>query len=379
MTVARRQLAFVLFRYFPFGGLQRDCLRLAEACARAGHRVELHTLSWQGPRPPGITVHEHAVPGWTHHGRARRFAERVARDLGARRARGEIDRVIGFNKLPGLDIYYAADPCFAARADLRGRRWLPRYRTYLALEAAVFGATGASRILTLTAEQADRYRSVYGTPVNRFQHVPLPIGPERQRPPDADAVRAAFRGALGVSDEHCVLLALGSGFRTKGLDRSLRALGALAPETRARVRLRVVGADRPGPYQRLARRLGVADRVTFCGGRSDVPRYLLGADLLLHPARVESGGIVLLEAMLAGLPVIASGACGFAPIVAGADAGCVLPEPFQQSMFDQTLARAVADRGARTAWSTGGLAFARRVDPSTDLDRLVALVTADAP
>lgn len=377
MTAPVRRLAFVLFRYFPFGGLQRDCLRLAEACARAGHQVELHTMSWDGPRPEHLTVREYPVPGWTHYGRVRRFAGLLAATLSARRARGEIDRVIGFNKLPGLDIYYAADPCFAARADVRGRRWLPRYRTYLELEAAVFASSGGARILSLTPQQAETYRAVYGTPTARFYPLPLPIGPERQRPDDADLIRAAFRRELGVDEQDCVLLALGSGFRTKGLDRSLVALSALAPECRSRVRLLVVGADRPNSYVRMARRLGVADGVTFVGGRADVMRYLLGADLLVHPARVESGGIVLLEAMLAGLPVIASAACGFAPIVSGAHAGCVLPEPFRQSALDQALAGAVADPRARAAWSAGGLRFARDIDPVADLARLVDLVTAD--
>lgn len=377
MTAAVRRLAFVLFRYFPFGGLQRDCLRLAQACARAGHQVELHTMSWNGPRPENLMVCEYSISGWTHHSRARRFANRMTATLGARRARGEIERVIGFNKLPGLDIYYAADPCFAARTGLGALRWLPRYRTYLELEAAVFGAAGAPRILSLTQQQTETYRACYGTPMTRFRPLPLPIGPERMRPLDAGSIRAAFRHELGVNEQDCVLLALGSGFRTKGLDRSLVALSALAPEQRARVRLLVVGADRPSAYLRLARRLGVAGAVTFAGGRADVMRYLLGADLLLHPARVESGGIALLEALLAGLPVIASGACGFAPIVASAGAGCVLSEPFLQSALDQALACAVADPRARAAWSAGGLKFARDIDPVADLARLVELVTAD--
>ena len=53
-------------------------------------------------------------------------------------------------------------------------------------------------------------------------------------------------------------------------------------------------------------------QVTFLGARDDVPQLLWGADLLLHPAYSEAAGLVLLEAMVAGVPVIASAVCGHA-------------------------------------------------------------------
>jgi UDP-glucose:(heptosyl)LPS alpha-1,3-glucosyltransferase len=41
-------LAFVLFDYFAFGGLQRDCLKIAASCARRGHAITIFTRTWQG-------------------------------------------------------------------------------------------------------------------------------------------------------------------------------------------------------------------------------------------------------------------------------------------------------------------------------------------
>ena len=63
----------------------------------------------------------------------------------------------------------------------------------------------------------------------------------------------------------------------------------------------------------------------FLGGRSDVPRFLLGADLLIHPAYHENTGTALLEALVAGLPVLVTDVCGYAHYIAEADAGRVLP------------------------------------------------------
>jgi UDP-glucose:(heptosyl)LPS alpha-1,3-glucosyltransferase len=285
--------------------------------------------------------------------------------------------VVGFNKLPGLDIYYAADPCFAEKAREQRGRWYPwtaRYRYFAAAERAVLDPAAATRVLVLTERQQAAFQRCYGTPGARFTRVPPPVAPERRRPVDADAVRAAFRAEFGLGAEHRALLALGSGFATKGLDRSIRALAALPAELARTVRLFVVGEDDARAYLRLARHLGVADRIEFFGGRADAQRFLLGCDLLLHPAYSESGGIVLLEAMIAGLPVIATGACGFAPYVAEADAGVVLPEPFEQRALDRVLAAALGDAAARARWQANGMAFGLRPDLYGMAERVADLI-----
>ncbi len=50
------QLVFCFYKYFPFGGLQRDFLRIALACQARGHGVRVYTLSWQGDVPAGFEV-----------------------------------------------------------------------------------------------------------------------------------------------------------------------------------------------------------------------------------------------------------------------------------------------------------------------------------
>lgn len=50
------QLAFVLYKYFPFGGLQRDFMRIALECQKRGHQIRVYTLIWEGDIPPGFEV-----------------------------------------------------------------------------------------------------------------------------------------------------------------------------------------------------------------------------------------------------------------------------------------------------------------------------------
>jgi len=180
--------------------------------------------------------------------------------------------------------------------------------------------------------------------------------------PDAAAVRQALRAEFAVGSDELLVLFVGSGFITKGLDRALLALAALPEALGRRCRFFVVGQDNPGRFQSLAGELGIAERVTFFAGRDDVTRFFLGADLLLHPAVMESGGIVLLEAAIAGLPVITTDTCGFAPYVEQAGAGVILPSPFRQAALNDVLERALADPASRRRWSANGLAFGASAD-----------------
>jgi starch synthase len=114
----------------------------------------------------------------------------------------------------------------------------------------------------------------------------------------------------------------------KGLDVLIRAMSKL-PQNHP-LRIRLVGEDWGGAelLRHLAQRLGVADRVTMVGklSRQKVVREFAEADFLVLPSRFEPFGIVLLEAMAAGLPVIASRVGGIPEIVAEGETG-LLVEP----------------------------------------------------
>jgi UDP-glucose:(heptosyl)LPS alpha-1,3-glucosyltransferase len=262
-----------------------------------------------------------------------------------------------------LDIYYAADTCYLARMAQRPfwHRLSGRYRAFVEAERAVFDPAGRTQILAISAPEAARYQAAWGTPGARFHLLPPGITRDRCAGPDAAELRASLRAEFGVADGDLLLLALGSGFRMKGLDRSLRALAALPSALRARCRLLAIGRDKPTPFLRLARRLGLGEALTILPGRDDIPRVLQGADVLLHPAYYETAGSVLIEAVVAGLPVLASAACGYAQHVAASGCGLVLAEPFRQADLDAALLRALAG-DQRPAWRLAGIEYGATQD-----------------
>lgn len=355
------RLAFSLFKYFPFGGLQRDFLQIALACQKRGHAVRIYTLSWQGDIPWGLEIIVVPVKAMTNHRRYEKFAAWVKRDLGQR----PVDRVVGFNKMPGLDVYYSADPCYEDKArTLRNPlyRLFGRYRHFAAAERAVFGPDGHTEILMISTQQQPLFMKYYGTPATRFHLLPPGISPNRRAPPNAAQIRQDFRRESGLEENDLLLVQIGSGFKTKGLDRSLKALAALPAELKQRTRLIAIGQDEPRPFERQIRALGLGKQASILKGRDDIPRFLLGADLLIHPAYNENTGTVLLEAMVAGLPVLATAACGYAHYIEEADAGRVVPFPFAQETLNGLLRDMLADPAARRRWSANGLAFADRAD-----------------
>lgn len=370
------QLAFVLYKYFPFGGLQRDFMRIALECQARGHAIRVYTPIWEGEVPPGFDVRVAPIKAFFNHHRNEKFSAWLAADL----ARDPVDRVVGFNKMPGLDVYYAADGCYEDKAQtLRApiyKRW-GRYKHFADYERAVFAPESKTEILMISEVQQPLFIKHYQTPEARFHLLPPGIAQDRRAPANAAEIRAEFRREFKLDDDDLLLVQIGSGFKTKGLDRSLKALAALPRELKKRTRLIAIGQDDPKPFLLQVKALGLSDQVQILKGRSDIPRFLLGADLLIHPAYNENTGTVLLEAVVSGLPVLVSEVCGYAHYIAEADAGRVVPAPFEQGTCNRMLTEMLADDAARAKWGASGLAFAARADLYSMPQRAADVILAE--
>lgn len=354
------KLAFCIFNYFPYGGLQGDFLRIALECRKRGHDITVYTRSWHGDIPDGFKVITINVSALTNHGKAKAFAGKVKILLNASPA----DCVIGFNRIPGLDIYFAGDNCLAETfqgKSLLKRLLNPRYSAYIGLEQAVFSPGNKTEILLITERQRHDFVKHYGTEETRFHLLPPGIPADRHRPPDADAIRRQVRTAMHVADDTKVLIQVGSGFKTKGVSRSIQAIAALPETLRKKTILWIVGRDDPKRFIEQARQMNIAERIIFTGGRDDVPQLLLAADLMLHPAINEAAGNALLEALASGLPVICSAACGYAGYIEQANAGAVIPEPFSQEQMNASLTSMLTS-GRLPEYGNNGYVFAGKTD-----------------
>ena len=153
-------------------------------------------------------------------------------------------------------------------------------------------------VVVNSAGLADRFRA---------QLPALPPSNVRVIPNAVDYVPAppcSVRAEIGAAGDDVLLLAAGGLERRKGFDLLIRALAGLDD---AGVRLLIAGS---GPdeaaLRRLAAEAGVADRVHFLGQRGDLPALMAAADAFVLSSRGDSMANAMLEAMAAGLPVLAT-------------------------------------------------------------------------
>lgn len=181
-------------------------------------------------------------------------------------------------------------------------------------------------IVALSETEVTTLRRTFGRIAPPVTVIPNGVDLDRFHPPTAEE-RAAARSEFQLGENDRVALFVGHEFGRKGLDLVIEAL-VHAPS----MLLMVDGGNRfmIADARKQAEGLGVAERVLFVGPRRDVPRLMAASDFFVMPSHYESSGLVYLEALACGLPVIAT-AVGVVPEVVSDDINgfVVAPDPAQ--------------------------------------------------
>lgn len=238
------------------------------------------------------------------------------------------------------------------------RRWLGvftslRRMTYLALEAVRMKPIPGRRLVFASAPLLAHFQLSYRD-IEAISHI---IEPGVHMPSES-LDQNLCRTQLGWATDANWLLFVANDYQRKGLDALLSALARL-PQS---IRLAVVGqARQQAEYEAQARALGVVDRVVFMGPRQDIGVCMSAADLLVHPTREDSFGMVVLEAMACGLPVIVSCApyCGFAAELQDQQDAWLLSAPGDDSGIATAVQTLLADASLRLRLREGGKQQAR--------------------
>jgi UDP-glucose:(heptosyl)LPS alpha-1,3-glucosyltransferase len=135
---------------------------------------------------------------------------------------------------------------------------------------------------------------------------------ERFHPVNRARYREPARAEAAIPSRAFTVLFVGSGFARKGLATAVEAFAALSDRES---RFVVVGKGDARPYRFAAARLGVGERIAWLGARADLERWYAAADIVVLPSRYEPFGNVHLEALAAGLPVVASARAGGAEVI----------------------------------------------------------------
>lgn len=330
------KLAFCIFKYFPYGGLQRDMYRATEIAISRGHEVDIYTMNWEGKFPEGANINVVAVNGLTNHGRAKSFGLKINKIFNLY----AYDRVVGFNKIPGLDIYFTGENCFAQHLENKAMpvmSFFPRYFVFSSLEKKLFFEKSNTEILLISPREKKVYQKFYQTSDARFHFLFPGIEKRSFADDEIENIRSVVRAQHEVPEDKIWLLFVASDYTLKGLGRVLEAIEVMDDLFSKKMILSVVGYDKSQPYQECLAKKQIKTRVDFLGASDHVYQLMTGADLLVHPAKLELAGKVLLEAMINCLPILTTAVCGCSCYVEESQGGVVLPEPYSQAEFTKTL------------------------------------------
>lgn len=362
--------ALHLISNLEVGGAQEVVRSLLPALARAGASVVVATLR-DGPlRAP---LEEAGIPVTVIQGRSRSLAgdpralaelRRLYRDL-ARVIDDHRSEVVQTHLMRSLDFLALAlrrrpsRPSVIwtfhnARLDLRadqlpGRRWLlrPKRAGYRGLYRRASRAAGA--LVAVSDDVARTIDAELRPAAGRLVTIPNGVDVERY----ATEADRSVRAEIGVPEAAPMLICVAKMLEQKGHRYLVEALAAASGDHEP-MHVALLG---DGPLRdeiaSRARAAGVADRLHLLGTRSDVPRLLRAADVFVLPSLWEGLPMALLEAMAAGLPVIATSVSGTRQVVEDGRTG-MLVAPGDSAELARAMSRLAGDATLRARLGAAG-------------------------
>ena len=217
-----------------------------------------------------------------------------------------------------------------------------------------------AKVVVSAAVRESRARDLY-RPLSDFTVIHPGLSPEAYVDTPSDEAREACLQALGVAGAGPVLICVGRIVQQKGQHILVGMLPMLVGRWPG-LCLLVVGDGADGGFlEEAIDRLGMASSVRLLGNRDDVPKLMAVSDMLVHASLSEGFGLVVLEAMAAGKPVVASNLPAIAEFVEDRVTG-FLVDPVTSAAFADTVGDLLANPERRRSAGDAARAAARQYD-----------------
>jgi UDP-glucose:(heptosyl)LPS alpha-1,3-glucosyltransferase len=227
----------------------------------------------------------------------------------------------------------------------------------LAEERALVTAGSTRLIIAVSQLVKEQLQDCYDVPPDKIRVIPNGVEMPGENQGARGGRRRAARARFGWRENDFGLLFVANEFDRKGLETIIGALALLHdPE----IRLAVVGGDDPAPYRLLAARGGVADRIEFAGTIRGAESLYAGADAFVLPTWYEPFGMVIVEAMAEGVPVITSTRAGAVEGMTHGRHGLFLQDVRSADELASAIGRIRDDSSLRSLLASSGKDAARR-------------------
>lgn len=334
-NVQPKRVAVVVPRYGLIGGGEKLVYELTERIAE-DQRWEVHVFAnrW---KTGSDAIHFHHVPIIAFP----RFFTPLSFALFARQRinRLGVDIIHTHERILEANVYSVHGiPHAVWVRQVRQKKFLSLFDHTLAnIEKRLIHHPDCKRLLAVSSITAEKLNLAFSGIADRISVVSPGIDMDPFLHWDRQDCRMALRRQVGWGAEDIVLLFVGMNFEIKGLDRILEALSRVNRcNMTATIRLLVVGKGSIQKHRQLANSLGIRDQVVFTGPvESDIERIYLGSDMFILLSQFDTFGLVVLEAMAAGLPVVISRNVGARDVVKNGWNGFVVDAEALDSVVDK--------------------------------------------
>jgi UDP-glucose:(heptosyl)LPS alpha-1,3-glucosyltransferase len=204
------------------------------------------------------------------------------------------------------------------------QRCNPFHAVILAFERLYFGGRKYTKLLAHTEDVRSDLKSLYNVPSQDVAILPNGYSDSEFNVGTRETHRAAMRKELGYADSDRVVIFVANELERKGFGPLLRAVTLLEDP---QIRILAVGRLDAGSYRDEIGRLGMTSRIHFTGPTDNVAPFYAAADVFALPTQYEAWGLVIIEAMACGLPVLTSRLAGAAVAIREGETGRLLVEP----------------------------------------------------
>ena len=349
------KVAVVIPKYGLVGGAEQFAAELTEKlCSRPPHTFQVFANRWQS-NSPAISFHKIPIISFPKFLTTISFAWFVKRKL----RRDSFDLVHSHERIFSADLFtlHGIPHRYWVRHIRRKSMSLYDRATCWVEDGLVYRG-GCKKFVAVSELTRSIFLQEYPVDPERVAVIHPGVNLSGFTRPNKEEARLAQRSALGIQDADVVIVFASMNFEIKGLDDIIRSLARLK-NSAGNFKLIIAGKGNIRKYSKLAREAGIASNVLFTGvlPKEKLTDIYLAGDLYLMLSRFDTFGMVVLEAMAAGLPVMISNSVGARDLVQEEKSGFVVPDPSDSEyiasrlriLFDENRRRQMARAAFQTA------------------------------
>ncbi len=318
------KVAVVIPKYGLVGGAENFVFEVTERLA--GFReFEIHVLAekWR-QEEAAITFHKLNLMKFPRFMEPISFAQSAEKIIKSQ----NFDIIHTHDRMFGADIFtFHGIPHRLWRTEVRQKYMMPLDRAMSWVEGKCFEHPGLLRVLPVSTLTQDYLLREYSLDKEKIRVMHPGVHAERFDLSNREKVRSETRSRFGFLEDDIVVFFASMNFELKRLDLVIEGISMANAKSAgsSRLKLLVAGRGNEKKYSAIAGSMGVESDIKFAGVVSDMEKYFAASDIFAVPSDFDTFGMVVLEAMASGLPVIISPTMGARDIVTEGVTGFVLP------------------------------------------------------